>query len=97
MLRGSATIDSSLRAHEHDEETPAEHHHLSASESHGAREHSEFEVSCQFACSSTKKLKVMEVHLVSVFPGFGQLESQILTTSGQTEAKVSAGNNRVEL
>ncbi|MGI9537371.1 MAG: ZrgA family zinc uptake protein, partial [Desulfocapsaceae bacterium] len=63
----------------------------------GAQEHSEFEAFYQFTCASPKKLKVMEVHLFSVFPGFEQLDLQILTTSGQTGAKLSAGNNRVEL
>ena len=97
MLRISAAIESSLLAHEHDEETPAEHHHHSASESHGAQEHREFKASCQFTCSNPRKLKVMDVILFSVFPGFGQLDSQILTTSRQSGAKLSAGNNRVEL
>ena len=97
MLRVSAAIESSLFAHEHDEETPAEHHHHSAPESHGAQEHKEFKASWQFTCSNPRKLKVMEVHLFSVFTGFGQLDSQILTTSGQSGAKLSPGNNRVEL
>ena len=97
MLRVSTTSESSLRAHEHDEEVREEHLHPSVSESHGTQEHGEFQASCQFTCSSPEKLKVMEVHLFSVFPGFGQLDSQILTTSGQSGAKLSPGNNRVEL
>lgn len=121
----SATIDSSLFAHErdkehvhddsheehhdeendrkeshdkhHDEGAPDEHHHHSASESHGTPGHSEFKASYQFTCASPKKLKVLEVTLFSVFPGLKQLNSQILTTSGQTGAKLSAGNYQVDL
>ena len=107
----SATIDSALLEHgeeeqaqgdsheeHHDEETPeGKHQHQAEAESHGTEKHSEFEVSYQFTCASPKKLRALEVNIFEVFPGFEQIDAQILTTSGQSGAKISARNNRVDL
>ena len=107
----SATIDSALLEHgeeeqahgdsheeHHDEETPeGKHQHQAEAESHGTEKHSEFEVSYQFTCASPKKLRALEVNIFEVFPGFEQIDAQILKTSGQSGAKISAGNNRVDL
>ena len=107
----SATIDSALLEHgkeeqaygdsleeHHAEETPEEkHQHQAEAESHGAEKHSEFEVSYQFTCASPKKLRALEVNLFEVFPGFEHIDAQIVTTSGQSGAKISARNNRVDL
>lgn len=107
----SATIDSALLEHgeeeqahgdsheeHHDEETPeGKHQHQVEAESHGTEKHSEFEVSYQFTCASPKKLRALEVNIFEVFPGFEQIDAQILTTSGQSGAKISARNNRVDL
>lgn len=106
----SASIDSALLDHgddeyargdsdekHHDDEASDEKHHHAAAESHGAEEHSEFEASYQFTCASPKKLKALEVYLFTVFPGFEQIDTQILTASGQTGAKISAGINRLDL
>jgi hypothetical protein len=37
------------------------------------------------------------VKLFTAFPGFEEIETQILTDSGQTGAELTAGNNRVDL
>ena len=106
----SAVIDSDLLDHgddgqahrdshekHHDEEPSDEKHRHRAAENHGEEGHSEFEASYQFTCTRPKKLRALEVNLFTVFPGFEQIDTQVLTASGQSGAKISAGNNRVDL
>ncbi len=82
---------------EYDEHAHDEEHDHSAADEHGGAEHSEFEARYLFTCSSPKKLKTLTVNLFTVFPGFEKLETQVLTSSGQTAPELTARNNRVDL
>ena len=104
----AAEIESSLLADEHDDEHADEDSHGKGhdEESHdkdhdhsaaGEEEHSEFEARYQFTCSSPQKLKSLTVNLFTAFPGFEEIETQILTDSGQSGAELTDGNNRVDL
>lgn len=81
----------------HDEEAHDKNHDHAAAEGHGDAEHSEFAARYQFTCNNPKKLKSLTVNLFTAFPGFEEIETQILTESGQTGAELNAGNNRVDL
>jgi len=86
--------------HEKDDDHHDAHdkgHDHAAAEEHGDEEHSEFAARYQFTCSSPQKLKSLTVNLFTAFPGFEEVETQIITGSGQTGAELTAGNNRVEL
>lgn len=82
---------------EYDEHAHDEEHDHSATDEHGGAEHSEFEARYQFICSSPMKLKTLTVNLFTAFSGFEKLETQILTSSGQTAPELTARNNRVDL
>ena len=92
--------DAHDEKHDKDDDHKDSHdkdHDHEAAEGHGDEEHSEFEARYQFTCSSPKKLKSLTVNLFNAFPGFEEIETQILTGSGQTGAELTAGNNRVDL
>lgn len=82
---------------DHDEQAHDEEHDHSATDEHKGVEHSEFEARYQFTCNSPMKLKSMKVNLFTAFPGFEEIETQILTSSGQTAPELNARNNRVDL
>lgn len=82
---------------DHDEKSHDEEHDHSAAEAHGRGEHSEFEARYQFTCSSPEKLKSLTVNLFTAFPGFEEIQTQVLTNSRQTGAELTAKNNRVDL
>lgn len=66
-------------------------------EEHDHSEHSEFKARYQFTCSSPKELKTITVNLFTAFSGFEKIETQIITSSGQTAPELTARNNRVDL
>ena len=82
---------------EHDEDSHDKDHDHADADGHGGEEHSEFAARYQFTCSNPEKLKSLTVNLFTAFPGFEEIETQILTGSGQTGAELTAGNNRVDL
>jgi len=85
------------RGKEHDEHAHDGEPDHSAVDNHGGAEHSEFEARYQFTCSSPMKLKSLTVNLFTAFPGFEKLETQILSSRGQTAPEMTARNNRVDL
>ena len=96
----AAEIESPLLGDEHhdghdDEDSRGKEH--AHEDAHRDKEHSEFAARYQFTCSSPKKLKSLTVNLFTAFPGFEEIETQILTGSGQTGAELSTGSNRVDL
>jgi hypothetical protein len=82
---------------EHDEQAHDKEHDHSVADEHGGVEHSEFEARYQFNCNNPKKLKTLTVNLFTAFPGFEEIETQILSSSGQTATELTAKNNRVDL
>ena len=104
----SAMISSPLLDPEHEdghhhseahEETHKDggHHSEGDHEAHGENNHSEFSAEYQFSCAHPEKLKSLETKLFSAFPELEKLEAQILTTTGQTGAALTAKNNRLKL
>jgi len=56
-----------------------------------------FTASYQFACTHPHKLNSLDVSLFIEFPGIDELETEILTSSGQTGVNLTAQNNWVNL
>lgn len=104
-------IDPPLLTHEHNEKHAhedssgknhdGESHEVGvfhpAAEDHGDQGDSVFTASYQFTCTHPHKLKSLEVSLFIEFPSIEKLETQILTSSGQTGANLTAQNNWVNL
>lgn len=86
--------------HDHGSDSHDSHHgenedaHSEKEESHKA-EHSEFEASYHFECMYPEKLNSVEVLLFANFPGFEELEVQLLTPKQQTAVELTPKNNHV--
>ena len=59
--------------------------------------HSEFTATYHFKCNRPEKLKTIEVMLFSSFPGFEELEVQLLTPKKQTAVELTPNNNEISL
>ena len=64
---------------------------------HDEQMHSEFGAEYQFSCEHPDKLKSLETKLFTAFPGIEELETQVMTNSGQTGAELTKKNYRIEL
>lgn len=51
--------------------------------------HSEFYMEYEFACNAPQNLKSVELHLFKRFPGFEEVDAQIITSSGQTSQELT--------
>ena len=79
----------------HKEEHASEHddHH---NEEHEAT-HSEFHLEYEFSCNTPENLKSVGVNLFKLFPGFEEIEAQIITSSGQTAQELTKGQSTINL
>lgn len=104
----SAKISSPLLASDHEDghhhsdaheekHSDGEHDGTKDHEAHSEGTHSEFSAEYQFSCAHPEKLKSLETQLFSAFPELEKLQTQILTTTGQTGAALTAKNHRLEL
>lgn len=90
----SAAVSSSLLLHDHeDDHRDGTQEHAD----HGEEVHSEFTAEYRFSCTRPEKLKSVETTLFSVFPGIEKIGAQVLTSTRQTGAELTAKNYRIEL
>lgn len=91
----SVKVDTGLVATEkHHENNHNEHHD---SEDHDEETHADFEASYSFSCKQSEKLESLTLSLFSVFPGTHHLNTQVISNSGQSGAKLKAENPIVKL
>lgn len=104
----SAAVSSSLLGQDHEDghhdseqhpETHDDHDQDGEQEhaDHGEEVHSEFTAEYRFSCTRPEKLKSVETTLFTVFPGIEEIEAQVLTSTRQTGAELTAKNYRIEL
>ncbi len=104
----SAAVSSSLLLQDHDDghrdsEQRQETHEDQGQDGtqehadHDDAVHSEFTAEYRFSCTRPEKLKSVETTLFSVFPGIEEIEAQVLTSTRQTGAELTAKNYRIEL
>jgi len=80
---GEHAEESHAKAHDND------HHEDEHDEEHGdghgesERSHSEFEAEYHFECENISAMKTIKVLLLSAFPSINELETQVITSSGQ--------------
>ncbi len=102
-----AHVESDLLGEDHDGQEPqqgeheAEHHEHKEAHSEKAHAehsaHSDFEASYLFECASPDSLKNIDVKLFSHFPGFEELEVQMLTPKSQTAAELTPKSFQISL
>lgn len=91
-------VESDLEGGHHDEHETHKHEDAHSEEEHdGESVHSEFEVAYHFECDHPDSLKAIDVHLFSQFPGFEELEVQMLTPKGQTAVELTPKKFQITL
>lgn len=89
----STLLEADDHSDEHDNHMQADH--TAAGENEGS--HSEFEAEYHFKCANISKLKEIRVTLFDVFPSLEEVESHIITHSGQTLRELDRHNVSIEL
>lgn len=85
-----AHVESDLEQGDHEEHEAHQHGDAHSEEDHGSESaHSDFEVTYHFECDHPDSLEVIDVQLFSHFPGFEELEVQMLTPNGQTAVELT--------
>lgn len=92
-------VESDLeKGHHHDEHEAHKHEDAHSEEAHdGGSVHSDFDVAYHFECDHPDSLKVIDVQLFSQFPGFEELEVQMLTPKGQTAVELTPKKFQITL
>ena len=93
----SVTVSSPLLSEDHGDEHHSSEAHEEKHEDHDEEVHSEFTAEYKFSCTHPERLKSVETRLFSEFPGIEELETQVLTSTRQTGAELTAKNYRIEL
>ncbi len=85
--------DDAPKKHGHQDEEHIENH---TEEPHGQGDvHSEFQVTYHFECGNPDRLKSVDVLLFSAFPGFEEIEVQLLTREIQTGLELSSKKHKL--
>lgn len=78
------------RADDHHDEHDGEHHDEEG-------EHSDIEIAYQFSCAQPQEVKTIEVNVFSHFPGFTEIDVQLITPNRQTALELSPTINTISL
>ncbi len=95
-----AHVDNDMVKGHHEEH---EAHHQEHEDSHSEKDHadgsdhSEFEATYHFECGDPDSLKAIDVRLFSHFPGFEELEVQLLTPKRQTAVELTPKKFQISL
>ncbi|TKB06800.1 DUF2796 domain-containing protein [Desulforhopalus sp. IMCC35007] len=98
-----AHVHSDIGGGHHDEHEAHGAHEAHTQDAHSAANHSDesahsdFEVAYQFECGRPDNLKTMDVMLFSHFPGFEEIEVQVLTPKGQTAVALTPNKFQLSL
>ncbi len=95
-----AHVESELAKvhHEKGDSHHSEHEAAHSGDEHdGETVHSEFETIYHFKCVHPEKLKSIDVQVFSFFPGFEELEVQLLTPKTKTAVELTPKNSRISL
>lgn len=78
-------------SHEHDHDQGHDHHH------DGGTEHAEFHLVVTMECATPDRLGWIDLRLFENFPGNEEMVINVLTDAVATQARLTAGNERIGL
>ena len=83
--------------HDHDHHHEHEHEHEHHDHAGDGHDHSEFHVVVMMECQSVDRLGWIDLRLFDDYPANEQMQIDVLTDSLATQARLSPGNERIEL